>query len=250
MGYETEVSTSFENEELIDAFNELFTRFKQLNSAYKVLKNENDTLNNVCISPHSIEISELKELNNSLFSENQKLTNDNHFLKNECDSLNDRISILDNSVSTLKSKYEIISENVGKFNKGKENLNNLLSVQNISKNKHGLGYSSKVSHHVNNKKNNHAYLYNRFVKSKHDSSYDVKKNSMHNITPTFDDVKYRMFPRTIKHHSISIWVPKNISLKDRNDYIFDYKNKICNSVDYFLSNKGTPNSTWVWFPNN
>jgi len=59
MGYETEVSTSNDNEELIDAFNELLIKFRNLNSAYKVLKNENDTLNNTLISPHSLEIDNL-----------------------------------------------------------------------------------------------------------------------------------------------------------------------------------------------
>jgi FtsZ-binding cell division protein ZapB len=245
MGYETEVSTSNDNEELLEAFNELFLKFKQLNSAYKVLKSENDTLNSVCISSQTIEINDLKELNNSLFSENQKLTNDNHFLKNECVSLNDRVSCLDKSVSSLKSKYEIVTENVGKFNKGKEDLKNLLSFQHNSKNKHGLGYSSKVDI----KKPNHAYLYGRFVKSRNVSS-NVSKKSSHVSIPISDYAKKKIIPRISRHHSLSIWIPKNISMKDRNSYISDYKNSVCNSENYFLSKYGTPNSTWVWFPKN
>ena len=80
------------------------------------------------VSPHSSEITELKENNHALFSENRNLTNNNRFLKKECDMLKTRISDLDINVSSLKSKYEIISKNIGKFNKGKENLNNILLV--------------------------------------------------------------------------------------------------------------------------
>jgi FtsZ-binding cell division protein ZapB len=212
------------------------------------LKSENNTLNSVCISSQNIEINDLKELNNSLFSENEKLTNDNRFLKTECVSLNDRISCLDNSVSSLKSKYEIVIENVGKFNKGKEDLKNLLSFQTNSQNKHGLGYSSKVD----SKKPNHAYLYGRFVKSKNVSSNIVKKY-LHVSNPISDFTKkssHVHIPRISRNNCLSIWIPKNISCLERNAYIHDYKVNVCNSENYILSRYGTPNTTWVWFPKN
>ena len=44
------------NEELLDAFNELYFKFKQLSSSYKLLKNENENLNNTLVSPYTSEI--------------------------------------------------------------------------------------------------------------------------------------------------------------------------------------------------
>jgi FtsZ-binding cell division protein ZapB len=238
------------NEELLDAFNELFLKYKKLSSSYKILKNENDCLNNTMFSPHLSEIDSLKEMNNSLFNENKKLTDVNHVLKSECDSLKSRMLSLDLSVNSLKSKYEIMSKNVGKFNKGKENLNNLLSYQLPTNSRHGLGYSSKVASSSSNmQKKSHAFLYSRFVKS---SNHAVIKESMntdsmfdHHISKVMHDKK--SFKKS-SQRSIFIWVPKNACLIDRNNYIIDYKENVCNSVNYLCKNKGKPNSNWVWFP--
>ena len=159
--------------------------------------------------------------------------------------LNSRISNLDKDISCIKSKYEIISSNVGKFNKGKEDLNSLLSFQKNSNSRHGLGFSSKLSsktndvsysniYQISKVKNNYAFLYSRFVKSSKNQNfenYDNSKVSMHKYSP-----------------SLYLWIPKNISLIDRNDYIVDYKKNICNSVNYLCKNKGKPNSNWIWFP--
>jgi hypothetical protein len=238
------------NEELLDAFNELFLKFKQLNSSYKILKNENKNLNNALISPHISEINNLKEMNHSLFSENKKLTNNNHFLKSECDSLKCRISDLDLNVSSLKSKYEIISKNVGKFNKGKENLNNLLSYQLSTNYRHGLGYSSKInvaSSTFNMQKKNHALLYSRFVKSNSYANNDMKTNYMH-VSHNSKIMHDKNVSRKINYKSNFIWVPKNECMNDRNLYILDFKNKVCNSENYISYNIGKPNSYWVWFP--
>jgi FtsZ-binding cell division protein ZapB len=247
---ENQVSSN-ENEELLDAFNELFIKFKNLNSSYKLLKIENDKLNNDLVSPHASEIDNLKEINHELFSENRKLTNNNHFLKTECDSLKSRISDLDVNVNSLKSKYETISKNVGKFNKGKENLNNLLSCQKSSNNKQGLGFmfksnlNSKIvssSYSTNKVKQNHALLYSRFVKSTNSHNYannDKKNDYMH--------VSYNKVVSKYSDHNQSsyIWIPKNSSLEDKNDYIANYKKNVCNSSNYLCYNKGKPNSYWV-----
>ena len=48
-------------------------------------------------------------------------------LKKETISLNSRITILDKEMTSFKIKYEDLLKNVTKFNKGKENLNDLLS---------------------------------------------------------------------------------------------------------------------------
>jgi len=47
------VSNISENEELLDAFNELFMKFKKLNASHKCLKIENEKLQCELISSHS-----------------------------------------------------------------------------------------------------------------------------------------------------------------------------------------------------
>jgi uncharacterized coiled-coil DUF342 family protein len=240
------------NEELLDAFNELFLKYKQLNSSYKLLKNENENLNKTLVSPYTSEIENLKEMNHKLFSENDKLSNKNRLLKTECDSLMSRISDLDINVNSLKSKYEKISKNVGKFNKGKENLNNILSYQLPTNSRHGLGYSSNsnVASSISNmQKKNHAFLYSRFVKS---TNRVLVKDGMKTDSMLVSHSSRVMHAennlRKKSQKSNFIWVPKNACLIDRNFYISDFKKNICNSVNYLCKNKGKPNSNWVWFP--
>ena len=57
---EERVSSS-DNLELLDAFNELYDKFKKINYSYKSMKNENDKLNNMLVSSHDSEIDKLKE---------------------------------------------------------------------------------------------------------------------------------------------------------------------------------------------
>jgi len=164
MAHEDEVCDSLEHSELLDAFNELFEKYKRLNVSHRFLKNENDRLNFELVTSHSSQIEELNELKDKLLIENEKLTNENIFLKNECNSLNSRISDLDESISSLKSKYDCMSMNVSKFNKGKENLNNLLSFQKSSNNRLGIGFIKEKfknhSHAIRISKNvNHAFMY-------------------------------------------------------------------------------------------
>jgi len=191
-------------------------------------------------------------MNNELFSENKILTNNNHILKSECDLLKCRISDLDLDINSLKSKYEIISKNVGKFNKGKENLNNLLSYQLPTNSRHGLGYSSNsnvASSTSNMQKNNHAYLYSRFVKStNHTLVKDGMKTDSMLVTHTSRVMHAKNNLRKNSQKSNFIWVPKNACMIDRNFYISDFKKNICNSENYISYNIGKPNSYWVWFP--
>jgi hypothetical protein len=162
-----------------------------------------------------------------------------------------RMSDLDININILKSKYESMSMNVGKFNKGKENLDNLLSFQKPLSNKFGLGFNSKSKlngniansySNINIEKQNHALLYSKFVKSNNINDYAKKNESMH--------VSYnRNIFKISKHRKSSyIWIPKNFSLEEKNDYIASYKKVVCNSSNYICHNIGKPNSYWVWFP--
>ena len=110
----------------------------------------------------------------------------------------------------FKKKYEDLFQNVTKFNKGKEKLNDLLSFQKLSHNNHyGIGYNEKSSYCSN--------PYSSFVKRK------FKKNKF-------------------------IWIPKNLSFHDKNTYIASYMHDICDSCNYVYTNRWKPNSKWIWSP--
>ena len=240
------------HDELLDAFNELFLKYKQLNSSFKILKNENENLNNTLVSPYASQIEDLKEKNKELFSENYKLSSHNQLLKKECEFFKVRISNLDDNVKSLKTKYETILMNVGKFNKGKENLDNLLSYQLPATSKQGLGYVSNSSNektYSSMQKKNYAYLYSKFVKSNYHAHSDT---SMHASSKVFSHNDRKMHMKKVACKNILksnyIWVPKNACLSDRKIYLSNYKKDICDSKNYLSYNVGKPNSYWVWFP--
>ena len=155
---------------------------------------------------------EFEKVISSLKKDNEKFIKENMLLKKETVSLNERISILDKDMSVFKIKYEEILKNVTKFNQGKEKLNDLLSCQKKSHNHYGLGFVEKSSYVSN--------PYNSFVKRK---SNKRRKNKF-------------------------IWIPKNVSIFDKNTYIASYIHDICNSCNYVYINRWKPNSNWVWSP--
>jgi hypothetical protein len=232
-----------DNLELIDAFNELFENFKRLKASHRFLKSENDRLNFELVTSTSSHVEELTELKDKLLIENDSLTKENIFLKNECNSLNVRISDLDSSISSLKSKYDTMFSNVSKFNKGKENLNNLLSFQKPSHDRLGIGFVKSRTHaHVSHISRNvhHAYLYANSSRSKHVRiSSNIKLNACDN------NIRNRSHSST---PSIFMWIPKNVSMHVRNKYVLDFKQNICNSDNYICVDKGKPNSKWIWSP--
>jgi hypothetical protein len=233
MAHEDEVS---DNLELVDAFNELLENFKRLKASHRFLKNENDRLNFDLVTSNSSHVNELTELKDKLLLENDSLTKENIFLKNECNSLNARISDLDSSISSLRSKYEIIFSNVSKFNKGKENLTNLLSFQKPAHDRLGIGFVKSRPHtHVSHvsRYGHHAYLYANSSRSKH--VRNACDNSIRNRSQS-------SIP------SIFMWIPKNVSMHVRNKYVLDFKQNICNSDNYICVDKGKPNSKWIWSP--
>jgi hypothetical protein len=190
-------------------------------------------------------------MNNALFHENKKLTENNRILKNECDSFKSRISDLDLNLKLLNSKYDSMSNNVVKFNKGKEDLDNLLSFQKPLSNKFGLGFNSKSKlncniansySNINIGKQNHALLYSKFVKSNNMVDYAKYNDSMHAL----DNRNVSKYSNLRK--SCYLWIPKNLCMNDRNVYISNFKRNVVNSENYISHNIGKPNSYWVWFP--
>ena len=146
-----------------------------------------------------------------MLKENHILTNENVYLKSECNDLKIRINVLDKDISSIKLKYDDICLNVSKFNKSKENLNNLLSFQKSSNNHFGIGFVPKY------------FIKNDYVLKNNNKNIHAKQN------------KY-------------IWIPKNLNIHDRNDYISSYMYEVCNSKNYTYVNKWKPNSKWIWIP--
>ena len=135
-------------------------------------------------------------------------------------------------MTSFKIKYEDLLKNVTKFNKGKENLNMLLSSQKMSNNHFGLGFSKD-----NMYKPTHVgigFSKTNFVKSTH----------LHNPYNSF--VKRNDISKRIRCKYI--WVPKNLNNVDKNVYIASYIHDVCNSKNYVYTNKWKPNSNWIWVP--
>ena len=59
MAQDNQVSTNFDNEELLEAFNELFLKFKDLNASYKCLKTEKENLQCELTISHSTQLDSL-----------------------------------------------------------------------------------------------------------------------------------------------------------------------------------------------
>ena len=91
-----------------------------------------------------------------------------------------------------------------KFNQGKEKLNDLLSFQKLSHNNYGIRYIEKSSYDSN--------PYDSFVKRKSNNVSKRMKNKF-------------------------IWIPKNLSLIDKNTYIASFIHDICNSCNYVYTNR-------------
>ena len=89
----------------------------------------------------------------------------------------------------------------------------------MSHNHYGLGFlnQSEKSIHVSKKNHN---PYNSFVKRNIDIILKRIKNKF-------------------------IWIPKNLSIVDKNTYIASYIHSICNSFNYMYANRWKPNSNWV-----
>lgn len=242
MAHNDEVS---ENLELLDAFNELLENFKRLKASHRFLKSENDRLNFELVTSTSSHVDELIELKDKLLVENDSLTKENICLKNECHSLNARISDLDCSISSLRTKYDTMFSNVSKFNKGKENLNNLLTFQKPAYDRLGIGFvKSRFHTHVSHvyRHRHHAYLYASSSKYKH-----AKASRNDKLISCDDSTRHRSHVST---PSTFIWIPKNTSMHVRNKYILDFRQNICNSENYICINRGKPNSKWIWSPKN
>lgn len=145
--------------------------------------------------------------------DNIKLSKENFDLQLSLDSSNDQIS-------TLKSKLDNLSQNVSKFNKGKESLNHLINTFKPAFDKNGLGFKkSKVS----KPKRNYASLYTNFRKLKDNGS------------------KKKIISSTIR-----IWVPKTNNLLIRNKYIDKFLSEVHLNSNFIF--KGSTKPEWVWLP--
>lgn len=151
---------SFNNDDIVDAFEELYSEFVKLKKAHKILKKQvaNQT------EPDSIKI--LQNDISTLTKEKEDLLNENKLLKTKVDDVNLILS---------------------KFTKGKETLNKILGSQKAFYDKTGLGY-------IGHQKHRYKYV-NAFTNSSHTccmhcSRYDhISHECPH---------RYRVFDKDLK----------------------------------------------------
>ena len=122
-------------------------------------------------------------------------------------------------------KYEEILKNVTKFNKGKENLNDLLSYQKISNNHFTLRFSKDKIYKTTNV--GLGFSKTNFVKSTH----------FYNNNPYNSFVKRKTNTISKRIRNKYIWIPENLNNVDKNAYIASYIHDVCNSVNYVYTNK-------------
>ena len=122
--------------------------------------------------------------------------------------------------ASLKTRLDSITKNVSNFNKGRENLSNIIQNSQSTSNKRGLGFTQKyIAPHrrIQNKK---------ILSSPKSIRVNPKRNDRTN--------------------SIKIWVPKTNNSLIRNKYIKSFLENVHKSQNYIF--KGNTESTWVWFP--
>ena len=81
-----------------------------------------------------------------------------------------------------------------------------------------------------------------FLNQSGKSTYVSEKN--HNPYNSFVKRNADIISKRIKDKYI--WIPKNLSIFDKNTYIASYIHDIYNSCNYVYTNRWKPNSNWVW----
>ena len=103
-------------------------------------------------------------------------------------------------MTSFKDKYEELLNKVTKFNKGKENLNDILSYQKVSYNHFGL----------------------RFLKDKH-IGLGCSKNNIERTTHVYKKNNDNSFvKKNMKSKYKYIWISKNLNNMDKKTYIISY----------------------------
>ena len=137
------------NSELLDTLKSLKKKYKQsledqrkaeferdmLNDEKKILEEELGKFQN----SFSNDSSQLTLLSQEI--ETQKVKNDSLISENH--ELKTKVKMLELDYASLKTKLENITKNVSNFNKGRENLSNIIENSQSTSNKRGLGYTQK-----------------------------------------------------------------------------------------------------------
>ena len=222
------------NKEIMNVLNDMKKGYKVLRIDYKTSLVEVDRLKMInemlteekqCLED---EVERLNGLNDDsklesfekLKSENESLRSENLSMKSEIIDLNDKITSLDNVILNCNKDLDRMKTDVDKFNKGKDNLENLLSASKPFNSKHGLGYTPKTK----------------------------SKKSSTQTTKFVKAAKFKPKPRKLKlnppNRFINLWVPRKLDNIEKEKYIDDFINRVHLSDDYIL--KGQSNSSWVW----
>jgi len=254
MANSDEVHSNLSFDDMIEIASELDNKYRTLRKIHKecpakinrlelevdMLKEEKKILEE--------EILKLQNLNKTLFNsdsdnildfkqDNERLVNDKNILKSTIVNLEDKIDVLTKDNVTLKQqtvelekKVFDLSTNISKFNKGKENLSQLINSSKPSNNKKGLGFD-KIKSKIPESKN--TSLYSNFHKSgKKIQSITSKKKS---YAQKFENQR-----------SIKIWIPKSNYVLIRQKHINKFLIEVHLNKNFKFQNSTKP--SWVWLP--
>jgi hypothetical protein len=228
MAQNDEVCPELSYDELFELSMELDDKFRQvkkLNKEYIVKINRLEIevgmlKDEKIILEEELELSQEKFKSNLIMNEattieleSTKKANDN-FLK-ENTNLKNNIELFKIENVELKEKLDKITNNVSKFNKGKQDLENLIKISKPSSNKNGIGFKNSSKQKEKVAKN----LSYKKTKSLPKSTFNTK--------------------------IIKIWIPKTNNHLIRQKYINNYMENVVYNKNYIY--KGTKPS-WVWLP--
>ena len=211
------------NSELLDTLKSLKRKYKETREYQNKAEFERDMLKDEKI----ILEEELGKLQESFSNINSQLT----LSKQECEilkekndaiisenhELKEKIKQTDLDNMNLKNKLEDISKNVSNFNKGRENLFNIIENSQSVSNKKGLGYDKESK-----------------APQKHENErrIDFRPST---TKPILKELK-----------TIRLWVPKTNNSLIRKKYITSFIESVHKNKNYIYKGKTEP--SWVWFP--
>src|SRR4051812_38217069 len=153
-----EVCKTPEYIELLTAFNTVLNKYKEVKKETKILTQDS---HNIQLHNESL-ISEVKTFLH-IQDELDKIRKIHSKTVKENENLKEKNLCLEKEISEVNAKYEEISTNVKKFNKGKEKLHDLFKYQNNDKNKFGLGFDENSAKKYSKK----SKLEEVFIKKQH-----------------------------------------------------------------------------------
>ena len=205
-----------------------------------ILQNEiSDSKENFEKLQSSLDNSESQIL--GLKTENGTLKRKNSELNKEIDDLKNNKISFENVNSDFGNKFDKSANKFAKFNKGQNDLNDILSCSRPLHDKSGLGYN-KTNHRTSTR---YAFMYYKNLTASTKERVTRRSNFYRNSNASMTrNIYNRSTKRNINRNYLSIWVPVN--WKNREKYIDDYFDSVVKNKNFIF--KGTIKPLWVWLP--